>query len=415
MNLRESLEKMKECSRRFTLVDDEIVNEVLLTLADLLEENVEKIVEENAKDLGKMSKSDSLYDRVLLDEERVRGMAESVREVAGYDSPVGVELESRELENGLELKKVSVPFGVVGAIFEARPNVLVDTFVLCFKSKNCCVMKGGSQAEHSNEVLKALIVEAIEKEYADLMHAVLLLKNDRELVAELLKMHGLVDLVVPRGSQKLIDFVRGTATVPVIETGRGVCHTYVDESADVKMAGEIVHNAKTSRPGVCNALDTLIIHRSRLDDLPAICKALEADEVKIYADVPAFKALVTEHHEHFLFKAGEDSFGQEYMSLKMSVKVVENLDEAIEHVNLYGSGHSEAIISEDQQSAEKFMNMVDAAAVYWNASTRFTDGAVFGLGAELGISTQKLHARGPMGIKELTSYKWLVRGEGQIR
>lgn len=395
MDLKDSLIKVQEASREFVMCEEGVLDGVLLKLAELLEGRQEEILAANRVDLEKIDNSDPLRDRILLDEKRISEMAKSVKEIAGYSSPIDILLEEKTLANGLNLKKVSAPFGVVGAIFEARPNVLIDTFALCFKSRNACVMKGGSQAENSNWALFKVVLEALESGDAYMRNLALLLSNDRAVTAEFLKMSDYVDVIIPRGSQELIDYVRENSLIPVIETGRGVCHTYVDESADLAKAVAIVFNAKVSRPSVCNALDTLLIHKAREKDLPEICKKLSEAGVEIFHD--------------------EEHFGIEFMSLKMSVKVVEDLDEAIAHMNRYGSKHSEAIITEDVAAAEKFMKAVDAACVYVNASTRFTDGGVFGLGAEIGISTQKLHARGPMGIQELCTYKWRIYGDGQVR
>ncbi len=413
-----ALKKMKVASHKLAVVSEERVNSILLALADLLEENSERIIEGNARDLEKISKEEHIYDRILLNEVRIKAISDSVREIAGYDAPVGNVLEQKVLENGLELKKVSAAIGVVGAIFEARPNVLIDTFALSFKARNVAVMKGGSQAANSNEVLTELIVEALEQESgedSELIDSVLLLSNDRSVVAEFLKMADYVDVIVPRGGQGLIDYVRENSLIPMIETGRGVCHIFVDESADLQMAKDIVFNAKTSRPSVCNSLDTLLLHESRLEDLVEMLRPVEDFGVEVFADERSFEVLDGKFNKDKLHRAGVEDFGREFLSLKMSVKVVSNVDEAITHVNEYGSMHSEAIITENGDNADKFLAGVDAASVYHNASIRFTDGAVFGLGAEVGISTQKLHARGPMGIKELTSYKWLIYGNGQQR
>lgn len=402
MDLNDTLKAVKDASYRLAVMDDSDVRGVLGRLADALEADVEKILEANSRDLEKISEDDPIYDRVLLDEGRVRAIAGSVREIAGYDSPIGEVIEAKVLENGLDLKKVRVPFGVIGVIFEARPNVVIDIFTLCFKSKNACVLKGGSQSEHSNEVLVEIIKGVLEDK-----DVVALLPNDRALVAEFLKADDYVNMIVPRGGAGLIKFVRENSLIPVIETGAGVVHTYFDEFGDLEKGKKIVFNAKTSRPSVCNALDTLIVHASRLDDLAELCAGLT--DVEIRADERALSVL------EGAVEAREEDFGMEYLSLKMSVKVVESLDEAIGHVNFYGSSHSEAIVTENEDNAARFLERVDAAAVYVNASTRFTDGGVFGLGAEVGISTQKLHARGPMGIRELTSYKWQIVGDGQVR
>lgn len=418
MDLREALQRMKEASYKLAVVTEERVNAVLLALADLLETNIEEIIEENAKDLEQISPEEHIYDRILLDEGRIKAIADSVRDIAAYHSPVGNILEEKTLDNGLQLKKVSAPIGVVGAIFEARPNVLIDTFALSFKSRNVAVMKGGSQAANSNEILTTLIIKALLEgrgKDEELIDSVLLLSNDRKVVAEFLKMADYVDVIVPRGGQGLIDFVRENSSIPVIETGRGVCHIFVDESADLQMAKDIIFNAKTSRPSVCNSLDTVLLHQSRTEDLVALLRPVEDFGVEVFADEKSFEVLDGRFDKDKLHKADTEDFGREFLSLKMSVKVVSNVSEAIEHINQYGSKHSEAIITEDAENARQFLAGVDAAAVYHNASIRFTDGAVFGLGAEVGISTQKLHARGPMGIKELSSYKWLVYGNGQQR
>lgn len=417
-NLQQALAKVQAASRKFVMTEEKVITLVMTKLAGLLEKNVAKILIENEKDLAKMDKNDAMYDRVLLNEKRILAMVASVREIAGYDSPVGIELEHKVLENGLDLRKVSVPFGVVGCVFEARPNVVIDIFALCFKSRNACVMKGGSQSENSNGVLAEIISEAIKvagEENSFMSDLVLLLKNDRELLAEFMKQDKYVDVLIPRGGQGLIKFVRENSMIPVIETGAGVVHTYFDEEGDLEKGREIVFNAKVSRPSVCNALDTLIIHNSRLKDLQRIVRPMEEKKVEIFADGEAYKILEGDYSKDLLHKASEENFGMEYLSLKMAVKTVNSLDEALEHIANFGSKHSESIITENRESAEKFLKAVDAACVYVNASTRFTDGGEFGLGAEVGISTQKLHARGPMGIKELTSYKWIARGNGQVR
>lgn len=411
MRLEETLKSIKKFSRELVMASDQMIVDALLSLAGSLEENTDLILAENAKDLEKISSDDPTRDRVMLNEDRIKELANGVRTIAGYNSPVDVTLEERTLENGLQLKKISTPLGVVGVVFEARPNIVVDIFALCLKSKNTCVLKGGSKSEYSNAILVKIIKEAV----GSLADAVVLLPNDREILAEFFKADKYVDVLIPRGGNELINFVRENSLIPVIETGAGVVHTFVDESADLQKAREIIFNAKTSRPSVCNTLDTLIIHRERLEDLPQICLKLAEKEVEIHADSEALRALEAEYPEKLLMKAEEENFGMEYLSLKMAVKTVGSLDEAIEHINNYGSGHSEAIITGNKENAKKFLHAIDAAAVYVNASTRFTDGGVFGLGAEVGISTQKLHARGPMGIKELTSYKWEIIGDGQTR
>jgi len=415
MELLNQLEKVRSTSRKLAATSDEKVSNVLRKLADLLVENADHVQERNKLDLEQMEKSNPLYDRVLLDTKRIHSIADSLVAISNYTSPIGVVLESKTLDNGLELKKVSVPLGVVGAIFEARPNVLIDTFALCLKSKNACVMKGGSQASNSNEALMELVKKALKEVDEDLADAGLLLPNDREVVAEFLRMPDYVDVIVPRGGQGLIDYVREQSLIPVIETGRGVTHTYFDKDGDTNMGAEIVFNAKTSRPSVCNSLDTLLIHKERIGDLAEICKRLQEFDVEIFADSTAFEALEKNYKADLLSKANADHFGTEFLSLKMSIKVVDSLSEAVDNINEFGSRHSEAIITNSEDVANDFMVSVDAAAVYWNASIRFTDGGVFGLGAEVGVSTQKLHARGPMGIAEMTSYKWQIYGSGQTR
>lgn len=415
MKLKEALIKVKNASRKLVMVEENLIQAILNGLADELEESVDKIIEANKKDLAKIDPKEHVYDRIFLDEKRIKAMAASVREIALYDSPIGKILEHKVLENGLDLKKVSVPLGAVGAIFEARPNVLIDTFTLCFKSRNACVMKGGSEAEESNWALTEIILKVLESRAPELLDCVLLLANDRAITDEFLKMADYVDVIIPRGGQGLIDYVRQNSFIPVIETGRGVCHVFVDESADLQMAKDIVLNAKVSRPSVCNSMDTLLIHKTRLDDLVKICRPMEEKKVEIFAYGEAYKMLDGEYSMDLLRKADKEHFGMEFLSLKMSVKVVGDLDEAIEHINQYGSGHSEAIVTQNMENARKFLKAVDSADVFVNASTRFCDGGVYGLGAEIGISTQKLHARGPMGIKELTSYKWEILGNGQTR
>jgi len=414
MDLIKILQKVKNESRNLILVDDKKINEILLQVASEIERDYPKILAANFKDLRKIDKNDPIFDRVLLNFDRIKSIADSLRIIADYKSPVGLTIEEKNLKNGLKLRKVSVPFGVIGVIFEARPNVVVDVFALCFKSKNACVLKGGSQSENSNFAFMGIIQKVLKKFFKNSNIAVLL-PNDRAIVAQFLKSNKYVDVIIPRGGKGLIDFVRNNSSIPVIETGAGVVHTYVDESADIEMAKEVIFNAKTSRPSVCNALDTMIVHQKKLKDLNKICEKLANKKVLIYTDESSYKALTNKYPKNLLFKAEKGHFGMEFLSLKMSIKTVKNLDEAIFHINTFGSGHSEAILTKNKANAEKFLNMVDAACVYVNASTRFTDGGEFGLGAKIGISTQKLHARGPMGIKELTSYKWEICGNGQVR
>ena len=388
-------------------------NSVLLRLADAICKESASLLEANAKDLAAMDKSNPLYDRLMLTEDRLKGIAADMRQVASLPSPLGRTLVSRTLPNGLRLRRISVPFGVIGVIYEARPNVTFDVFSLCFKSGSACLLKGGRDADASNRAAVALIKRVLIKEEVD-PDSVNLMPATHEAAKELLEAVGYVDLVIPRGGRRLIDFVRDNAKVPCIETGAGVVNTYFDASGDLDKGIRIVTNAKTRRVSVCNALDCLIIHSSRLNDLPELVSKM-ADRVTLYADERAFKALEGSYPAGRLQPAGPDAFGTEYMDYKMAVKTVDSLREALEHIRRHGSGHSEAIVTEDEEAAATFQMAVDAACVYVNAPTSFTDGAQFGLGAEIGISTQKLGARGPMGLEEITSYKWLIEGEGQTR
>jgi glutamate-5-semialdehyde dehydrogenase len=411
MALKNVFIKVRDASRLLMLAPDKKINEILNKLAGKLISNREKIIKANSEDLKKVGVGNPVHDRILLNSDRINSIAESIKTVASYDSPIGVIMEQRKLKSGLDLKKTSVPFGVVGVIFEARPNVAIDIFALCLKSKNACILKGGSDAENSNKILADLMKEAL----GDLEDCVYLMGNNKKNVEEFLRADEYVDVIIPRGGAGLIKFVRENSLIPVIETGAGVVHIYFDEFGDTKEGVNIIFSAKTSRPSVCNAMDTLIIHKSRLNDLCQLCELLGAKKVGIYADKDSYKILKNTYPKNLLFKAKSQDFGREFLSLKMSIKTVKSLDEAISHITKYGSKHSEAIITKNKTNSEKFLQMVDAACVYSNASTRFTDGAEFGLGAEVGVSTQKLHARGPMGIRELTSYKWVIVGNGQIR
>lgn len=409
-----ALAKTREASRTLASIPDDKINVALFSLADVLEQQADTILAANKEDLARMDPDDPKYDRLLLTKERISGISKDVRSVAKLKSPIGKILLERTLPNGLQLSKVTTPIGVIGIIYEARPNVTVDAFSLSFKSRNACALKGGSDAESSNEALVACIKNVLRD--SDMPEeSVYLLPPEREAVKELLHAQKYVDLIIPRGSQKLISFVREEATVPTIETGAGIVHIYVDQSADTRKAADIVFNAKTRRPSVCNSVDTVIVHADRLQDLRAIVAPLARKEVQIFADTKAYEVLKSSYPDALLAPAKEEHFGTEFLSLKLSIKTVDDIDEALHHIATYSSGHSEAIIAEDADAIQQFLEGVDAAAVYANASTAFTDGAQFGLGAEIGISTQKLHARGPMGLEELTSYKWLVRGNGQVR
>ena len=414
MKIEKQLQNVLAASRKLNLVESETVNKVLLELAIQARKNCGFILNENKKDLERMDPQDPKYDRLKLTEERIEGIAADIKNVANLPSPAGIILKEEVRPNGLKIRKISVPFGVIGVIYEARPNVTFDVFALCLKSGNACVLKGGSDAIYSNNAIVS-VIQNVLKQFGLDENTVCLLPAGREETNEMLRAHGFIDLIIPRGSQALIDFVRENARIPVIETGAGICHTYFDEFGDIEKGAEIVFNAKTRRPSVCNALDCLIIHESRLAELPAFSKRLEEQNVEIYADQKSFSHLAGIYPYDLLHKATEESFGTEFLSLKMAVKTVASFDEAIEHINKFSSKHSEAIISESIENIQKFEKMVDASSVYSNASTAFTDGAQFGLGAEIGISTQKLHARGPMALEELTSYKWIVEGDGQVR
>ncbi|MDB5025969.1 MAG: glutamate-5-semialdehyde dehydrogenase [Mucilaginibacter sp.] len=387
---------------------------VLRDLAEAAVAQTDHLLHENQKDLDRMDTTDPKYDRLKLTAARIQDIAKDMVNVAGLPNPLGHVLSEQTMPNGLQIKKISVPLGIVGVIYEARPNVTFDVFALCFKSGNVCVLKGGSDAQHSNRAIVNVIHSVLSK-YRINVNVATLLPPERQATEALLNATGYIDVLIPRGSQQLIDRVRQQSKVPVIETGAGIVHTYFDETADLKKGSQIICNAKTRRVSVCNALDCLIIHESRLGDLIKIAKPLAEKEVELYADDDAYAALRGHYPNELLHKAHSEHFGTEFLSLKMSVKTVNGLSEALDHIARYSSKHSEAILTGDAASAATFLNKVDAAAVYVNASTAFTDGAQFGLGAEIGISTQKLHARGPMGLQELTSYKWLIEGDGQVR
>lgn len=414
MKIREQLQKTLEASRKLNLVTNDKVNAVLTELAVQARSNTDFILKENRKDLERMDSADPKYDRLKLTAERIEAIAADIENVSLLESPVGKILKETKRPNGLKISKVTVPFGVIGIIYEARPNVTFDVFALCLKSGNACVLKGGSDAIESNHAIVSVIQGVLKKFDLD-ENTVTLLPAGRDETNEMLRAHGYIDLIIPRGSQGLINFVRENATIPVIETGAGICHTYFDKFGDIEKGREIVFNAKTRRPSVCNALDCLVIHESRITELPELTRKLAAENVIIYADERAYQQIREVYPNNLLFKATEESYGTEFLSLKMSVKTVDCIFDAIDHINRYSSKHSEAIVSEDQERINTFTKLVDASAVYSNASTAFTDGAQFGLGAEIGISTQKLHARGPMALEELTSYKWIIEGTGQVR
>jgi glutamate-5-semialdehyde dehydrogenase len=412
--IQEQLKQALSASRQLIMLDNETINHILSDAANALLERQQEVLDANTQDLQRMDPNNPKYDRLKLNEQRLKGIADDMKNVASLPSPLRKLISETTRPNGMVIRKVSVPFGVIGVIYEARPNVTFDVFSLCFKSGNACVLKGGSDADLSNRALVAIIHDTLRKHNID-PAVCTLLPPDREATSELLNAVGLVDLIIPRGSSSLINYVRDHARVPVIETGAGICHTYFDKEGDKEKGCAIVNNAKTRRVSVCNALDCLIIHQDRMEDLPYICHKLADSYVTIYADELAFKALKNSYPENLLQPATSDSFGTEFLDYKMAIRTVSSLTEALEHISLYSSKHSESIISESTESIRTFQQMVDAACVYANVSTAFTDGAQFGFGAEIGISTQKLHARGPMALPELTTYKYLIEGEGQTR
>ena len=405
----------KKASRALALISDAKRNEVLLAVADAIKAGEQTILKANEEDLERMDKTSPLYDRLQLTPKRLEDIASDMRHVAELPSPLGRVLKEKTLDNGLHLRRVSVPFGVIGMVFEARPNVAFDVFSLCFKSGNACVLKGGKDADSSNKAIVALIHQVLTEKGID-TGVVQLLPATHEATGEMLNAVGYVDVCIPRGGRKLIDFVRDNAKVPVIETGAGVVHAYFDKDGDIEKGKRIVNNAKTRRVSVCNSLDCLVIHKDRIGDLPELIAPLAASDVRIYADQAAQSILSgSSYPQELIEQAREHHYGTEFMDYKMAIRTVGSLDEAIEHITENGSGHSECIITEDKEAARQFEAQVDAACVYVNAPTSFTDGAQFGLGAEIGISTQKLGPRGPMALEEITTYKWLIEGDGQVR
>ncbi len=410
----QGLKQVKQASRKLVRLTDGQIADILNQLADLALEKQDFILAENKKDLERMDPENPKYDRLLLNPERLKAITDDLRNVANLPSPLNITLEERTLDNGLDLSRVTVPLGVIGIVYESRPNVTFDVFALTLKSGNACVLKGSRDAKDSNIAIVSLIKEVLAKyELEDVCY---LAPAEREALPFILNAVDYIDCAIPRGSQGLIDFVRANAKIPVIETGAGICHTYVDKEADVAKAKAIVTNAKARRVSVCNALDCLVIHQDRLADLPEIMAELgEEHNVEVFADAAAFEKLVGHYPDTLLQPATEESFGTEFLSHKMSIKTVKDVEEALDHVARHTSKHSEAIVSEDNDTVEYYLKNTDAACVYANASTAFSDGAQFGLGAEIGISTQKLHARGPMALRELTSYKWVIRGKGHTR
>lgn len=403
-----------EAKKSLSLLEESQINAILEDIAIEAESKMHYILSENLKDLQRMDPSNPKYDRLLLNEQRILDIAKDIRNVAKLPSPVGRTLMEKILPNGLNITKVTVPFGVIGIIYEARPNVSFDVFSLCLKSGNACVLKGGSDARFSNEAIVDLIRRVLDDHDIN-PNVCTLLPNDRSATEALLNARDYVDLIIPRGSKSLIDFVRENARIPVIETGAGVCHTYFHKSGDKEKGRAIITNAKTRKVSVCNTLDCLVIDKDRLADLPYLCEDLAKKDVLIYADKLSFEALAQYYDYDLLKPADESSFGTEFLDYKMAIKTVFSISEAIDHISAYSSKHSEAIVSEDADAIKLFERVIDAACVYANASTAFTDGAQFGLGAEIGISTQKMHARGPMALEELCTYKWIVEGDGQIR
>lgn len=414
MNVKELLQQAAGAARQLITLPDQTVADILKDTAQTLRDQMDDILVANRQDLERMDPANPKYDRLKLTEERLLGIAGDMDNVSTLPSPLNQLLGETIRPNGMVIRKVTVPFGVIGVIYEARPNVTFDVFSLCFRSGNACVLKGGSDADCSNRALVSVIHSVLER-HGISVAVCTLLPPDREATAELLEAVGLVDLIIPRGSSSLINFVRDHSKVPVIETGAGICHTYFDIAGDKEKGRAIVNNAKTRRVSVCNALDCLIIHHERVSDLPYICGKLSDSKVVIYADEPAFAALSGKYPETLLRPATEGSFGTEFLDYKMSIRTVSSFEEALSHIARYSSKHSETIISEDPETLRSFQQLVDAACVYTNVSTAFTDGAQFGFGAEIGISTQKLHARGPMALPELTTYKYLIEGNGQIR
>ncbi|MCQ2213086.1 MAG: glutamate-5-semialdehyde dehydrogenase [Bacteroidaceae bacterium] len=408
------LQSAKDASIDIALLDEATINGILLRIADSIHVHSQAIIEANSEDLAKMSPDNPLYDRLKLTDDRLAAIASDMRNVASLPSPLGRILKQSVLPNGLELTRISVPFGVIGVVYEARPNVTFDVFSLCLKAGSACVLKGGKDADATNQKVVGIIRQILTEMHIN-PDVITLLPATHEATAQLLHANGLVDLVIPRGSKRLIDFVRTEASVPVIETGAGVCHAYFDKDADLQKGTAIINNAKTRRVSVCNALDCMLLHEDRLSDLPAICRPLQDSNVLIYADAPSLAALQGSYPAELLRPSTDESYGTEFLSYTMAIKTVASANEAIRHIRHNGSGHSECIITDNEATASQFLRQVDAACVYHNAPTAFTDGAQFGLGAEIGISTQKLHARGPMALEEITTYKWIIKGNGQVR
>jgi glutamate-5-semialdehyde dehydrogenase len=414
MSNQEKFVAVKKAARHLASLEQDTINRILLELAEAAESNIDFLLTENKKDLDRMPSTDPRYDRLQLTVQRIKDIAQEIRNVASLESPLQRVLEERTLPNGLHISKISVPLGVIGIIYESRPNVTFDVFSLCFKAGNACILKGGSDAEFSNKAIVLLIHGVLERNQID-HNSIFLLPPSREAAAELLNASGFVDVIIPRGSQQLIDFVRKNARIPVIETGAGIVHVYFDQSGDLEKGKAIITNSKTRRVSVCNALDCLLIHEDRLKDLSALVRPLADKQVVLFVDEKAYQQLQDQYPPELLRIAAPEHYGTEFLDYKMAVKTVADLNEALDHIARFSSMHSECIVAENPEQQQRFIRDVDAAVVYTNVSTAFTDGAQFGLGAEIGISTQKLHARGPMALREITSYKWVVSGSGQIR
>lgn len=410
----EQFKRARAASLTLPMLSDEKRNAVLQAVARAIEARTPQLLEANAQDLARMDRSNPMFDRLMLTADRLKGIASDMRHVSMLPSPLGRTLKETTLPNGLHLRRVSVPFGVIGMIYEARPNVTFDVFSLCFKSGNACVLKCGKDAEASCRAGVSLIHDVM-RQFGVNEGAVVLLPPTHEATDEMLQAVGYIDLCIPRGGKRLIQAVRDKARVPVIETGAGVVSTYIDCKADIKMAADIVLNGKTRRVSVCNALDCLIVHSAQLPKLYRICEPLATKQVTIYADERAFEVLRGHYPSTLLQPTDDECFGTEFLDYKLAIKTVNSLEEAVRHIALYDSGHSEAIVTADPDAARRFQMTVDAACVYVNAPTSFTDGGQFGMGAEIGISTQKLGPRGPMALEEITTYKWLIDGNGQTR
>lgn len=419
IDLQTSLQNLKNSQIELAQLSPETINQVLEILAKNLVKNTDLILEKNILDLEKMDINDPKYDRLKLTSERIKDMSEGLLKLVNLKSPVNNIIEEKTLQNDLKVERRRVPIGVIGMIYEARPNVTTDAFGIAFKTQNAIALKGGSDAQETNQCVYTIIQDTLTAQDIN-ANIVYLLPPDREATRDMMQATEFIDVIIPRGSQGLIKFVRENAKVPVIETGAGIVHTYWDESGDLDIIKKVVFSAKTRRPSVCNSLDTLIVHENNLKNLDKVLELLKTKNVVIYADEKSYEVLTQSHLlkddlEGLIKKAEPEHFGTEFLDYKMSIKTVNNLDEALFHIQKYSSKHSESIISENPQNTVKFLNIVDAACVFHNTETGYSDGEQLELGAEIGISTQKLHARGPMALEAMTSYKWVIRGNGQTR